>query len=190
MFFILIVLIAAVLLVAALAVRIKAAVRIDQSDINAKLRLLYFIPIKWRFVLRRDKTSIIRLIRIKKDGSEKTMISLAELICRLDKKKQTHKEHARSAAFNHVYERMNIEINAKAQIGLGDAFATAMLCGALSMGFGIAQRIGKPKHHRIKLAVLPVFTKQLYSFCADCIITLSPVNIIVGYIIYLKNLRR
>lgn len=190
MFFIIILLIAAAIVSLLVAVKLKAVVRIEQNHLDATLIILGVIRLKWSFVLLRDKTSIVRLLQKKKDGTDKTILTLAELICRLDRKKQTKKERARSKGFNHVYKKMHIDIRAEVKIGLGDAFSTAMLCGILQTGFDIAERIGKPTNHRLRLAVRPVFSKLLYCFLADCIIAVSPVHIIVGYIIYLKTLRR
>lgn len=188
--FIIILLIAAAIVILLLAVKLKAVVRIEQNHIKATLIILWVIRLNWHFVLLRDKSSIIKVIQKEKDGTEKTILTLAELICRLERKKQTKKERARGVGFGHAYKKMHIDIRASVKIGLGDAFSTAMLCGALQTGFGIAERIGKPKHHRLRLFVRPDFSKPAYCFLADCIIKLSPVHIIVGYIIYLKNLRR
>ena len=146
MFFIIILLIAAAIVTLMLAVKLKAVVRIEQNQIKAKLIILWVIRLNWHFILLRDKSSIVRAIQKKKDGTDKTILTLAELICRLERKKQTKKERARGEGFNHAYKKMHIDIRAEAKIGLGDAFSTAMLCGALQTGFGIAERIGKQRH--------------------------------------------
>lgn len=182
-------LLAAVIIIA-VAVKIKAVLQFEQGHIKAMLVLLGFIRIRFHYAIIRDKSSILRLVQIKKDGSEKTKLTLAEIICRLNKKKKTHKEHSRSAGFDYVYRKMRIEIRANLILGLGDAFATAIASGLLKTAFGIMQKAGKPRHHHITINVRPNFQKPAYIFSGDCIITLSPVNIIVGYIIYQKHLRR
>jgi hypothetical protein len=43
---------------------------------------------------------------------------------------------------------------------------------------------------KVKAAVIPEFSKQQLCFESDCIIKVSPVNIMIGYMIHKKILRR
>lgn len=187
---ILILLAAAVVIAVIVLVKIKVVLQIEQCEINATLVLLSFIRLHRKYLLKRDKDSIALLCEVKKDGSEKTKLSLSELICRLNKKKQNKKERARSEGFNYVYKKMDIEFKARIDVGLGDACLTALFCGVLKAVFGFVKKAGKPKNHIVSIDIKPVFTKQLYRIFADCIITVSPANIITGYFIYQKKLRR
>lgn len=188
MFFILFIALAVFAVIA--SVKIKAEFCVEQREIKAALVLLWFIRLRRIFVLKRDKDGIALLCEIKKDGSENVKYSLAELICRLNKKKRNKKERARSEGFNYVYKKMKIDFKAKIDIGLGDACLTALFCGALKAAFGFVKKAGKPKNHIVSVDIKPDFTKQLYRILADCIITVTPANIIIGYFIYQLKLRR
>lgn len=188
MFFILILLIAAAFVALVLAVKIKIVVRAAQCRIEATLVLLGFIRLRRRFCLQRDKNSLARLVWEKKNGKEESVVTLAGLICRLDKKKRTPVEYARDKALGYIFAKAHIDVRAQAKIGLGDAFATAMVCGALQTASGVVRSFGKQKS--IRLLVRPFFSGKIFRIHADCIITLSPVNIMTGYIIYRKKRRR
>ncbi len=190
MFFILILLAAAAVAALIVFVKIKAVLRIEQCNIKATFILLGFIRLHQKILLKRDKNSIALLCLVKKDGSEKVKLSLAELICRLDRRKQNKKERARSEGFDYVYKKMGIEFTALIDVGLGDACLTALICGALKAVFGFIKKAGKPDNHIVNVDIRPVFSKQSYRILADCIITVSAANIIIGYFIYQIKKRR
>ena len=190
MFFIIIALgiFAAIIL---LILLLKIDLIIEAKDKNTKLfiRVLRIIVIRRRYETRREQGDILTLYSV--DKNEKRIFSLLDIIKTLSKPrepKSNEKARGKLAAF--INSKAAYKLDFKLVIGMEDAFTTAMLCGVVQTIAGSLVCFIKDRRHKVVISVMPSYSKRTFSFAADCIITLSLANIIIGYMIYKKNKRR
>lgn len=188
MFFIIAVLIAAIIVFLLFAVKIKARITYRDNRIETVVSWLG-IPIFHReYVFGRDKENFLMLYGIQKQG-EKLIISLDDLI-RLTMPKKEEKKTNTKEALAYIHSKAVYDIKVKFEIGTGDACLTALSCGLFQIVIGTLYTIRKNPKMKVTAVVKPEFSKQVLCFESDCIIKASPVNIMIGYMIHKKILRR
>jgi hypothetical protein len=140
------------------------------------------------FVFRRDKEKFLTLYGIQKEG-EKLVLSLDDLV-RLATPKKKEKKTNTKEALTYIHSHAAYDIKIKFEIGTGDAYLTALSCGFLQIVIGTLYSMRRNPRMKVKAIVMPEFSKQQLCFESDCIIKVSPVNIMIGYMIHKKILRR
>lgn len=140
------------------------------------------------FVFRRDKDTFLTLYGIQKRG-EKLVLSLDDLIRLFTPKKEEKKTNTKEA-LTYIHSKAVYDINIKFVVSTGDASLTALSCGLLQIVLGTLYAMRKNPRIKMKAIVLPEFSKQTLCFESDCIIKVSPVNIMIGYMIHKKIFRR
>lgn len=188
MFFIIIaVLIVAALILFLVAVKIKFEAAFNNNRLKLRAVVLGIPVFAKEFVFRRDPKSVLSLYAMQKDG-EKVFTSLVDLIKTSTKKEK--KKNNTKQALSYIHFKAVYDIRIEFEVGASDAFLTAMASGLLNTVVGTLYATRKNKNMRVKWNVNPQFKKQILSFRANCIIKLSPANIMIGYMIYKKILRR
>ncbi|MDD5017748.1 MAG: hypothetical protein PHO15_06600 [Eubacteriales bacterium] len=168
--------------------KIKADIHTDNAEFSIAVYILGIIKIKRKYVIRREKKKILTLYRIGKN--EKEIISLHDIIQKNKKTRLTVKEKgAAKKAIKYIFGKTELRIKINSAAGINDAYTTAMVCGLTGVFLNAAGAVTDSKRHSIKVRVKPVFDRQFLSIKADCIIALTPANIIIGYIIYKINKR-
>lgn len=188
MFFIIAVIIAAIVIITLFAVKIKAQLRYRDNRIKAVVSWLGIPLFRREFVFRRDGEKFLTLYGIQKQG-EKLIISLDDLI-RLATPKKEEKKTNTKEALTYIHSKAVYDIKIKFEIGTGDASLTALSCGLLQIVIGTLYTLRKNPKMKVSAVVKPEFSKQVLCFESDCIIKASPVNIMIGYMIHKKILRR
>ncbi len=188
MFFIIAILIAAIIIILLFAVKIKAKISYRHNRIKAAVTWLGIPLFHKEYVFRRDNDKIVTLYGIQKKG-EKLVISLDDLI-RLSTPNREKKKTNTKKALTYIHSKAIYDIKIKFKIGTGDAFLTALSCGLLQIVIGTLYGIRKNPRMKVKPIIKPEFSKQILCFESDCIIKVSPVNIMIGYMIHKKILRR
>ena len=184
--FILLVLTVVIILITA----VKLNIAVSNNSFDLEMVFLGFIKLHRRYVIRRKKGEIFTLYRRVKN-KEKKVISLYDIIRGQEKKPMTEKQKmARKKLLRFLYKKTRIKITAKVRFGLPDAASTAICCGMLGAVSAAADAVTRDKHHQLLIQITPVFAKQVFSIHAKGIMALSPANIILGYILYKKSLRR
>ena len=176
--------------VAVLAANIKLNIDVRGSAFSIELVLLGVIRLRRQYVIRREKGAIFTLYCLEKK-KEKRVTSLYDIIQKQKKKTVTDKQKkAQKKLIEFLYKKARIEVDAKVRAGLPDAASTALCCGMLGAVSAAAGAVVRDKRHRVSIQIQPVFAKQVFSIDAKGIMALSPANIILGYILYKKTLRR
>lgn len=188
MFFIIAVFIAAIVIILLFAVKIKAQLSFRHNRIKAGVTWIGIPLFRKEFVFRRDKDKFLTLYGIQKDG-EKLVISLDDVI-RLSTPKKKEKKTNTKEALTYIHSKAAYDIKITFEIGTGDASLTALSCGFLQIVIGTLYAMRRNPRMKLKAAVIPEFSKQQLCFESDCIIKVSPVNIMIGYMIHKKILRR
>lgn len=187
LFFIIAYLAAAIILIIFFAVKIKATVSYRNGRIKAVVTWFCIPLFHIEYVLRRDEDKLFTLHVTDKKKKEHT-ISLEKIIRLFAPKKEKEAKTKEALAF--IHSKAEYEIEIKFIIGTGDAVLTALSCGLLQSVIGTCYAMRKNSRMKLKSAVIPQFTKQTLCFDADCIIKAYPANIIFGYMIYKKIIRR
>ena len=181
---------ASIALLALLALLLKIDLLIEGHDKEASLtvRTLGIAFIHRKYEIRREKVEIFTLYCVDKP-QPKRVISLLDLIKTAEKRKQKPKsnEMARGKLIAFINSKSAYQLRFQLDVGLDDAFATAMLCGLVQSAAGALSVVVKDRRHNIRVSVRPVFPKRSFSSLSDCIITLSLANIIIGYLMYKIN---
>jgi len=148
----------------------------------------FWMPVFRReFVFRRDRKKVLTLYAIKKK-KEKRVFSLDDLI-RLTRPQKVKKADTKKA-LAYIHSKAEYDIKIKFVIGTGDACLTALSCGLLQIVIGTLYAIRKNPNIKLQMRICPDYSKQGLRFTSDCIIKASPANIMIGYMIYKKTLRR
>ena len=173
------------LILAILLLKIDFLIKGHDKQVQLIIRVLGIALIRRKYELRREKGEIFTLYCIDKP-QPKRVFSLLDFIKTAQKKRRKRKtnEKARGRLFVFINNKSAYRLRFELDIGLDDAFATAMLCGTLQAAAGALMAIVKDKKHQISISVRPVFSKRTFSLYTDCIITLSLANIIIGYAMY------
>lgn len=201
MFFIIILLIIILIIILAFAFKIKAVINADNGNINVSVHYL-FIRIKRRYVVIYDESTLFTLYLIKKKGLKK-VITLTEALKKITATQatdikfidlitvitQSFKKNEKSA-FYYIHKKIRYNLEALITLGLDDAFLTAMGCGLLSAAAGAACALTNTQHHILRVKAFPEFSKLFFSIDANCIIAITPADIIIGYAVYKINKRR
>ena len=189
MFFIIIalIIIAAVVLIALL---LKINLVIEARDKNWSLSAiaLGITVLRRRYEVRREFGDLLTLYSV--DKKERRVISVTDIFKSFKGPEKKGSEKGRKKLFGYINSKSKYKIDIKITIGLDDAFLTAICCGLMNTVIGSLMILNKDKRHRVVIKTLPVFQNRSFSFFADCIITLSLANIIIGYMIYKINKRR
>ena len=161
------------------------------------------IPIKMEFVIRHVPKEVLALYMIKK-GKEKRITTLRELFLKL-KKGQTKgmtlanmlslvvypkRREKQKGTLVYLNKKTAYRARIRLTIGVDDAYATAMVCGFIVSVAGALCAAFNNQTHVVWVDVTPQFSKPVFSIDTDCIIKVTPANIIIGYFIYQKNKRR
>lgn len=152
------------------------------------VKTLGLVVLRRRYEVRRQSGELLTLFSV--DKNEKRIISVTDIIKSFRMPKKDSDTKGRNKLFGYINGKSRYTIKIKSNIGLDDAFATAICCGFLNTLIGSLMVLNKDIRHKVNVNVFPVFQKRSFSFDADCIITLSLANIIIGYMIYKKNKRR
>lgn len=173
------------LVLAVLLLKIDFLIKGHDKQVQLIIRVLGIALIHRKYEVRREKGEIFTLYCVDKP-QPKRVFSLFDFIKTAQEKRRKRKtnEKARGRLFAFINKKSAYELRFKLEIGLDDAFATAMLCGTLQAAAGTLMTSVKDKRHHISISVRPVFSKRSFSLYTDCIITLSLANIIIGYAIY------
>lgn len=201
MFFIIVLLILALIMILVFALNIKAVIKADNANISVSIKYL-FVKISKKYVVKYEESTLLTLYLITKKGLKKvttfpeiirkvrkteatdiTFIDLITVITQSFRKKE-------KSAYYYIHKKIKYEIEAVLKLGLEDAFLTVLGCGLLNAAAGTACAVYNTKDHIFRIKSYPEFTKLFFSINADCIIALTPADIIIGYAIYKKNKRR
>jgi hypothetical protein len=151
---------------------------------------LWFIIMHRCYRIRREKDALWTLYRVHNDEEIK-IISLYDTIRRPTKKKIPKKQiRAVKDTLLYFLRRANFDININIVAGISNAATTAMVCGALRVLLSAANTVLKNKRRSFRIQITPMFSKHLFSFKAKGIMKLSLANIILGFILYKKIMRR
>ena len=185
-----------------IACPLKAEIRVDNLRVNLKVTFP-FISVRREYALRWDKQECIVIYRIKK-GEKKRIASLKSLLLKKQKDvpediscikalritMQNRQKRKDVNALAYLNKKSRVRAQVRISIGAGDAYNTALLCGwAAALGGSLCAAFTKNNKY-YHIAVKPEFNRLLFSLRADCIIAITPANIILGYIIYKIRARR
>jgi len=174
------------LVLAVLLLKIDFLIKGQDKQVQMTIRALGIGIIHRKYEVRREKGEIFTLYCVDKP-QPKRVFSLLDFIKTANEKRRKPKtnEKARGRLFAFINSKSKYQLRFQLDIGLDDAFATAMLCGVLQAAAGVLMAdVKKDKRHHISISVRPVFSKRSFSLYSDCIITLSLANIIIGYAMY------
>lgn len=188
MFFITVLIIVLIVVIALLFFNINIKLDIHDSKISIVVSFLKIKFFKRKFTLEREKGKIISLYQHKK-GKKVLVTNLLDIISK-SKKSTDSQKLAQRKFFNYIFKRLYISILASFSIGTGDAALTANVCGSVQIASGIASSIYTNKRRSFKVNVVPIFSAKQFTADINCIIKVSPANIIIGYLIYKKTKRR
>ncbi len=182
-------LIIAALLALILLLKINLIIKARDKRWTLSVKVLGIIVIQRRYEVRREHGELLTLYSV--DKKEKRIFSVTDMfktIKSADKAKTN--EQARGMLFKYVNKKSKYSLDITLKIGLGDACATAIVCGVILSFLRALKSMNVDKRHLVAFHVLPEYANLTFSFIGDCIITLSLANIIVGYIIYKIKKRR
>jgi Protein of unknown function (DUF2953). len=192
LFFIIALLSAAAIILLLVIFRLKAVTRLENRNIRITVSFLFF-RIKKEYVFKREKGELFVLYQLSRKG-EKRVISFSDIFRKKEKVAgitvaDTYKMiaphyHRKNNAFYYLNRKVHFDTNIKIALGVGDAYVTALLCGLVIAIGGSLCAVYSQNTKRFKISVKPEFSRQLFSVHADCIIAITPANIILGYIIY------
>ncbi len=201
MLFIIVLSIISLIIILIFAFNIKAVIKADNGDISVSVKYL-FIRISKRYVVKYEESTLLTLYLVTKKGLKK-VTTFPEIIRKIRKTEatditfvdmltvltQSFRKKEKSAYY-YIYKKIKYDLAATVKLGLEDAFFTAIGCGLLNAAAGTACAVYNKKDHVIRIKTYPEFSKLFFSIDADCIIALTPADIIIGYAVYKKNKRR
>ncbi len=184
----LILIVAALILI--LFVRGALKTEVHNNNLCIWVTFLWFIIIHRCYRIRREKEDLWTLYRVQ-DDDEIKIISLYDMIKRPTKKKIPKKQiRAVKDTLLYLLRRARIDVSINIVAGISDAATTAMVCGGLGAVLSAVNAVLQHKRRRIRIQIKPLFSKHLFSFNAKGIMKLSLANIILGFILYKKSMRR
>lgn len=196
LFFIIVVLLCIALIVILLACfHIKAVMRLDNLRVYVSVSYL-FIRIKREYVIKTDKKEFLVIYQIK-NGNEKKIASLKSILLKNHKGEATdisiidaariifqNREPKKKNVFSYLNKKSSFDVQLQVSLGVGDAYYTALLCGWLAAIGGSFCAVYSQNKKLFRFSVKPEFNRLSFSLQSDCIITITPANIILGYFIY------
>lgn len=188
MFFITVLIIVIIVVIALLFFNINIKLDIHDNKISIVVSFLKIKLFKRKLVLEREKGEIISLYQFKKQ--EKILVTTLLDIIYNSRKATDSQKLAQRKVLNYILKRLYIEVLASFSIGTGDAALTANVCSSVKIALGIASGIYTNKRRSFKVNVVPIFSAKQLTADINCIIKVSPANIIIGYLIYKKTKRR
>lgn len=162
------------------------------NNLNINVTLFLFGIFKFRrsFLIKRERGQIFALYQIKNNQQIK-VISLFDIIKKAKKSHLTDKQKfSRKSAVKYILKKAALKTQVRLDIGVVSAYTTAMICGLLFILSSAFDAVYRQPQFNMELSIKPLFSKQFFSIQANCIIALSVANIIIGYLIYKKNMRR
>lgn len=178
------------IIIVLLLIKIRVVIDIENNYFKLMFIFLGVIRVPVRFVIKREKKDIFTLYRLKKKHRVK-ITSLYDIIRNAKRDDLTDSQKlARKKILEYYLKRIVIKAEIETNIGLNNAFATAIVCGLIGVSVSIYHAVIYNHKRRIKINIQPYFSKMFFSVNAHCIIALSPANIIIGYVIYKNNIRR
>jgi len=176
------------LVAVALLLKIDFLIKGHDKQVRLSIRALGITLIRRKYEVRREKVEIFTLYAVD-NPQPRRVFSLLDIIKTTQKKKKKPKsnEKARGKLFRYINGKASYKLNLHLEIGLDDAFATAMVCGAVQAAAGSLMALAEGKKHHINISVRPSFSKRTFSSFLDCIITMSLANIIIAYAMYKMN---
>jgi hypothetical protein len=200
LFFIIILMIVALILILIFVVRIKAVVAADNGNINVSVFLLGIIKLQKKYVIKREPDVVLRLYLITRKGL-KPVIALPDIVKKIKETVATDiafldlitvilqslRKKQKNSAFSYIYRKARFNLAVDIKLGIEDAFLTAIVCGILNAASGAAGAVFNNNKHQMRVKVTPEFSKLFFSAHINCIIALTPADIIIGYAIYKKN---
>jgi len=146
----------------------KALIRIKINNvIRFKIRLF--------FVMNREHLEF-KIIRVLKKHNNKELFNLRESLTKKKKKKKNRYLSAESFQVK--------KFNLNLQIGLSDAFNTAMVCGYVSALLDIGRQIFKAKNNQSEITstIVPCYNSPKFNMSFICIISFKLANIISKFV--------
>jgi hypothetical protein len=200
---IIILLIAALIIILVFVFRIKAVIDVNNGDIKVDIIFFHIIKLQKKYVIKHEPDVLLKLYLITRKGL-KPVISLPEIVNKIRKTSptdiafidvitmflQSFRKKQKKSVFNYLYRKASYDLAIDLQIGVEDAFWTAMACGLVNAASGVVCAVNNTKKHIIRVKTYPEFSKLVFSINVNCIITLSPADIIIGYVISKKNKNR
>lgn len=193
----------AAILILLFAVRIKGEITADNLNISVIVSYLWVIRLRKRYIIKREEETFLALYLITRKG-EKAVISLPKIIKKMKIKAptdiafadlltmllQSHRKKKERSAYSYIFKKARYDITASIGLGTGDAFVTAIVCGVINAAAGVLSALHDAEKHTLCIIARPEFSKPTFSVKANCIIALTPADIIIGYAINKKNKRR
>ena len=174
---------------------LKAVLRLDNLRVHLTVTFL-FIRVHREYVIKRDRKEFLVFYQLK-DGEEKRIDSLKHIILKKDKDEATNisivdlikiimqnRKSKKESAFAYLNKKSTFDVRIRVSLGVGDAYYTALLCGLLAAIGGSFCAVYTQKKKQFHFSVNPTFNQLSFSLQADCIIAITPANIILGYFIY------
>ena len=174
---------------------LKAVIRLDNLRVHLSVSFL-FIRIKREYELKRESKEFLVLFQLL-DGKEKRIASLKSIILKKDKDKATeisivdlfkivvqNRKDKKDSAFAYLNKKSRFDVQIQISLGVGDAYYTALLCGMLVAIGGSVCAVYSQEKKQFRISVQPEFNQLKFSLQTDCIIAITPANIIIGYFIY------
>lgn len=203
MFFIIILIVAVLIITLVFALRVKAVVVIDNGDISVSVFFVKLVKITKKYVLKHEPDVVLKLYLVTRKGL-KPVITLPDIVKKIKETVATDialidlittllqslRMKQKKTAYNYIYKKAKYNISVGIKLGLEDALLTAFACGLLNAAAGSACAVFNSEKHSLTARAYPEFTKLFFSIHANCIITLAPADIIIGYVIYKKNKNR
>jgi len=176
-------LIALVALLLLLILPLRVKLDAGSGRIQATAFLLYVLPLRFNFIIRRERHKLFALYIVQKKQCRK-LTTLFDLIHHARKTQKTDRQkYARSKAARYILAHVRGNITLCVSFGSGSALHTAMAGGLLRILEGCAKAFVNRTRLKISFDVSPVFDRRLLSISASGIFAISPANIIVGALI-------
>ncbi len=177
-------------------IKVKAVIRLDNLRAQFCITLL-FIHYKREYLVEKDKEDYFVIYKLTK-GEKKRIASLKSIIYKRDETAateatianmikiviQNQKDRDKKGAYSYLNKKSRIDARFLITAGTGEAYYTALLCGWIVTIGGSICAVYTRGTKNFRISVKPEFNKRIFSLHADCIIAITPANIILGYIIY------
>ena len=173
-------------LLAPLFIYTKGKLELRDNKLFVKVTFIGIPIIKRHYTFEREKSKLISIYTHKKNKKE-YVTSLYDII---SNKSRDSVKLARSKTYRYLYRHAHINLKASFSLGTGDAAITSNICGSFKIASAIAAGKYSGKKRIYEISIIPVFSGAQLTADINCIIKLSLANIIIGYLIYKKTIRR
>jgi len=175
--------------------KVRAVIRLENWRLYLRVHWLFIRIVNREYRFGRDENRVISLFRVlkNKENKETTLTEVlftekpdpnASIFTLIKLAIKSRYERRQTSAWFTILERSHVDLRLYARLGVGDAFATAMTCGLLGTVGNAVCAAGSTKREHYRLLVRPDFSHASFSLEGDCIIVITPANIILGYFIY------